>query len=63
MSRKRSRNSKARASIVHDVKTALDAIDMIGHSKKDARKEGIKGIHSLKQNPTACQIAKTSSNG
>ena len=49
MSRKRSRNSKARASIVHDVKTALDAIDMIGHSKKDARKEGIKGIHSLKQ--------------
>ena len=49
MSRKKSRNSRVRASIVHDVKEALNAIDMIGESKYTARKNGIKGIHSLKQ--------------
>lgn len=58
LSRKRSRNSKARASIVHDVKAALDAIDMIGQSKKDARKAWIKGIHSLKQKSNSMSDAQ-----
>ena len=43
------RNRRKRSSIVYDVKTSLDAIDMIGQSKKEVRKEKIKGIHSLKQ--------------
>lgn len=45
-------------SIVHDVKVCLNEIDMIGKSKRDARQEGIKGIHSLKQKEhtlSACQ--------
>lgn len=36
-------------SIVREVKESLDAIDRIGQSKRDARKSGTSGIHSLKQ--------------
>lgn len=58
MGRKRSRNSERRASIVHDVKLALDKIDRIGLSKREARKEGIKGIHSFKQKSNSLSDAQ-----
>ena len=40
---------RGRTSIVREVKESLDAIDKIGQSKRDAKKNGDKGIHSLKQ--------------
>lgn len=40
---------RGRTSIVREVKESIDAIDRIGHSKRDARKSGSSGIHSKKQ--------------
>lgn len=40
---------RGRTSIVREVKESLDAIDRIGQSKRDARRAGQSGIHSIKQ--------------
>lgn len=40
---------RGKSSIVHQTKTAVNAIDKIGYSKRDARSERTTGIHSLKQ--------------
>ncbi|MFF0566015.1 site-specific integrase [Bacillus velezensis] len=40
---------RGKSSIVHDVKTAINELDRIGQSKRELRKEGKHGIHSLKQ--------------
>lgn len=40
---------KGRTSIVREVKESIQAIDKIGQSKRDARKNGTSGIHSVKQ--------------
>lgn len=40
---------RGRTSIVREVKESLQAIDKIGQSKRDARRIGNSGIHSLKQ--------------
>lgn len=40
---------RGRTSIVREVKESLQAIDKIGESKRDAKKAGTSGIHSIKQ--------------
>lgn len=40
---------RGRTSIVREVKESIQAIDRIGHSKRDAKKNGANGIHSVKQ--------------
>lgn len=40
---------RGRTSIVREVKESLQAIDKIGESKRDAKKNGTSGIHSKKQ--------------
>lgn len=40
---------RGRTSIVREVKESLQAIDKIGQSKRDARRNGDSGIHSVKQ--------------
>jgi integrase len=50
--------ARGKSSIVHQVKTAINELDRIGQSKREARKEGKHGIHSLKQKKetlSACQ--------
>lgn len=41
--------ARGKSSIVHDVKSAINELDRIGQSKRELRKEGKHGIHSLKQ--------------
>lgn len=41
--------ARGKSSIVHQCKAAINAIDRIGQSKRDARAKGESGIHSLKQ--------------
>ncbi|MFJ7371655.1 site-specific integrase [Lysinibacillus sp. NPDC098008] len=40
---------KGRTSIVREVKESIDAIDKIGQSKRDAKRNSTHGIHSIKQ--------------
>jgi site-specific recombinase XerD len=40
---------RGRTSIVREVKESIQTIDMIGQSKRDAKRNGTSGIHSLKQ--------------
>ncbi|MFJ7371686.1 site-specific integrase [Lysinibacillus sp. NPDC098008] len=40
---------KGRTSIVREVKESIDAIDKIGQSKREAKRNGTQGIHSVKQ--------------
>lgn len=40
---------RGRTSIVREVKESLQTIDKIGESKRDAKKAGTSGIHSIKQ--------------
>lgn len=50
--------ARGKSSIVFDVKNAINEIDRIGQSKRDLRKTGQHGIHSLKQKKetiSACQ--------
>ena len=51
---------RGRTSIVREVKESLQAIDKIGESKRDAKKNGTSGIHSKNRWPIRCQMLKTS---
>jgi hypothetical protein len=46
---RRSSMSRGKSSIVHQVKVAINELDRIGQSKREMRKDGKQGIHSLKQ--------------
>ncbi|MGN7403682.1 tyrosine-type recombinase/integrase [Cytobacillus praedii] len=41
--------ARGKSSVVHQVKTAINEIDRIGQSKRELKKTGQQGIHSLKQ--------------
>ncbi|WP_240378141.1 site-specific integrase [Bacillus piscicola] len=49
---------RGKASIVHQTKTAINAIDRIGESKKEAREAGDVGIHSIKQKKETMSAAQ-----
>jgi hypothetical protein len=50
--------ARGKSSIVHDVKTAINELDRIGQSKRELRKEGKHGIHSLKQKQETLSVAQ-----
>lgn len=49
---------RGKSSIVHQCKTAINAVDRIGESKRDARNAGSTGIHSLKQKEETLSAAQ-----
>ncbi|WP_147554120.1 tyrosine-type recombinase/integrase [Bacillus testis] len=49
---------RGKSSLVHQVKVAVNAIDQIGIGKRELKKTGEQGIHSLKQKQNTMSAAK-----